>query len=196
MNPTASLVDLRKACSDAGLPTYGNKDQLLERLNAAAASDLANSDESPVEVTTLEADTDAQATTAVMQQSASFSTAAAAPEPMPSHAVPSQPLILQAPANAPARTSFAGQAADLLAHIRNKFPGLIVKLDAHNEVFTFEGGRQGKVTTTIHQPMAAIVGQRTSVADKYVQDAQAAVMAGRTVEGALGELGNKSMVYQ
>src|SRR5262249_55520147 len=69
MDQTASLVDLRAACTAAGLPTYGTKEQLLERLNEAASRELsADTQATPADPTP--EDADAAATTPLMQQTA------------------------------------------------------------------------------------------------------------------------------
>lgn len=204
---TPTLLDLRNACKDAGLSPYGNKDELMARLNAVAASELAQvpvvQDAAPVVTpdsmalgaplaSPVEANLAAPAdiaATQLMQTSATV------------RVVEAKPAIIQTTPTAfgtaaPVRSSHAAQAAEVLDYIRRKFPQLSVKLDPHQEVFIFEGGRQGRMTTTIHQPMASLVGRTTSVADHYVFANQQAAMIANTVEGAVGSIGTPSMVYQ
>ena len=47
---------------------------------------------------------------------------------------------------------------DTLDAVRSRFAGLVINYDPHQEVFTLEGGRQGRVTLGARQPLKMIMG--------------------------------------
>lgn len=204
MDTTKPLADLRKACADAGLPTYGNKEQLLERLNAAASAELTDN-AAPEDV----AATETMQASALVAEVGNHGTEPASVPASQQHASPTtSPVVADTRLTIPleqqiASIGFTGShnkgqtvtiehARRVLEEIRNRYPQLNVQLDVDNEVYVFQGGIQGKVTTTIHQPLAAILHHVSGVAPTYVREHR----EGLATRGALGDLGAKHMVYQ
>jgi hypothetical protein len=148
MEPATSLetmtnAELKALCTEAGLATYGTKEQLIERLQANAAADLAEP------APTVEPEVPA----AVEPEQAP------APEPEPAPVVKA-PAILTTPTvnveNLPP-VNHAKHVQDTLDAVRGRFPGLIINYDPHQEIFTLEGGRQGRMTLGARQPQRAIM---------------------------------------
>ncbi len=131
---------LKALCSEAGLPVYGTKDQLVERLQANAVADLTEPASAP---------------------------AAEQAEPVapPAPAV-KMPAVITTPtvdaANLPP-ANHGKHVQDTLDAVRGRFAGLVINYDQHPEVFTLEGGRQGRVTLGARQPLKMIMG----IAESY-----------------------------
>jgi len=127
---------LKALCVEAGLPVYGTKEQLIERLQANAAADLAEPTPEPEPE------------------------AAPAVEPVAPPAV-KMPAVLTTPtvdaANLPP-ANHGKHVQDTLDAVRSRFAGLVINYDQHQEVFTLEGGRQGRVTLGARQPLKMIMG--------------------------------------
>jgi hypothetical protein len=139
---TMTNAELKALCTEAGLATYGTKDQLIERLQANAAADLAE----PAPAVEPESP-------AVVEPE---------PSPAPTHApVVKAPAILTTPTvnveNLPP-ANHSKHVQDTLDAVRSRFAGLVINYDPHQEVFTLEGGRQGRVTLGARQPLKMIMG--------------------------------------
>lgn len=133
-------AELKAMCVEAGLPTYGNKQQLIERLHADAAASLAE----PV----------AENTPAVEPETT--------PTPEPIRA----PKVIVTQSTVPVENlppvNHAAHVQEVLDACRSRFHGLNVRYDSNEEVFMFEGGRQGRVSTTARQPARCIIGAAES----------------------------------
>jgi hypothetical protein len=156
---------LQQLCRDAGLPDYGTKAVMIERLQKAAAAELV---EDATDVVVENED----ATVEVVE---------------PVEAVKPEPVKVAAPAiiitptvaleNLPP-ANHAKHVEETLDAVRSRYQGIIVRYDSNEETFVFEGGRQGKTTTTARQPKWAVM----SVAESYYN-----VARGRNRE-ALGDI--------
>lgn len=141
---TMSTVDLQRACKARGLPTYGTKQQLKARLDAA-----------PV---ITPQDTAAKILAPTAEDTKVFS----------------------------APTVSTNERQELLEALQRQYAGLmVVSYDADQDVYRFDGGAQGRTTTTGKQPAKAI--QR--VAASYVNISQGAALHASLPQGALGNVG-------
>jgi len=139
-------AELKAMCVEAGLPTYGNKQQLIERLQADAAASLAETVAEPEAPTAVE------------------------PEPTPEPVAAPQPVrapkVIVTQSTVPTENlppvNHAAHVQDVLDACRSRFHGLNVRYDSNEEVFMFEGGRQGRVSTTSRQPARCIIGAAES----------------------------------
>lgn len=209
----ASLSELRTAAKEAGLSPYGNKDELEARLNEAAAKELV--DPTSIEglinpfatVSPNPEDLAAQGTTATMQASAAVS-GSKAQEPQESAPIPFVDTRILVPTEEQIKSlGYSDQhnkgatvtiehARRVLDEIRARYPQVQVKLNVDQETYVFEGGLQGRVTTTIHQPVSALLHQVSGVASTYIREHRDGMASRKTVEGAIGDIGTRDMVYR
>jgi hypothetical protein len=139
---------LKNLCVEAGLPVYGTKEQLIERLQANAAADLTEPTPAPEAAPAVELD------------------AAEPAEPVaPTAPVVKTPAVITTPtvdaANLPP-ANHGKHVQETLDAVRSRFAGLVINYDPHQEVFTLEGGRQGRVTLGARQPLKMIMGTAES----------------------------------
>lgn len=201
----ASLVELRASCAAQGLATYGTIAQMEARLNEHAAKELAGDSHTTTPAESNPEDVAAEATTATMQVSASVPQVPEAQESAPIPFVDKRILV---PTDEQIKslgytdqhnkgaTVTIEHARRVLDEIRARYPQVQVKLNVDAETYVFEGGLQGRVTTTIHQPVSAILHQVSGVASTYLREHRDGLASRNTVEGAIGEIGGKHMVYQ
>lgn len=209
----ASLVELRAACAAQGLATYGTIAQMEARLNEHAAKELAGDSHTTTPAESNPEDVDAAKTTATMQVSASVpqvpeaeaESVVVAQESAPIPFVDKRILV---PTDEQIKslgytdqhnkgaTVTIEHARRVLDEIRARYPQVQVKLNVDHETYIFEGGLQGRVTTTIHQPVSALLHQVSGVASTYIREHRDGLASRNTVEGAIGEIGGKHMVYQ
>jgi hypothetical protein len=137
---TMTNAELKALCAEAGLPTYGNKEQLIERLQMSAAAELAEPSE-PV-------------------ASAVEPEPTPEPAPAPEPVKPAMPAVIIQSTAAPGTLppiNHAAHVQEVLDTVRDRFPGVALRYDSNEEVFIIEGGRQGRLTTTARQPMRPIL---------------------------------------
>lgn len=195
-----SLAELQAAARTAGLSPYGSKPTLEARLNAHAAKELSaqESDSEAALVASeppvVSADADAAATTPVMQASAKVKFAEDGRTTPAGLIIPTAGEVANVmSADSAGRISLA-EAERNLADMKSRYPGLNVRLDTNQECFVFEGGLQGRVTTTMHQPLKALMHNISGVAPGYITAHQAAVAARGA--GLTGDLLGRSAVYE
>lgn len=135
-------TELKALCTEAGLPTYGTKAQLIERLQAAAASELAEPVTEPVDPAVVE------------------------PEPAPAPTPVTMPKVIVTQSTVPVENlppvNHNAHVQEVLDACRSRFHGLNLRYDSNEELFIFEGGRQGRVSTTARQPARCIIGAAES----------------------------------
>lgn len=192
-----SLAELQAAARAANLSPYGSKPALEQRLNEHAAKELAAGDvtqPNPEDIAAAD-------TTATMQASASVPEAESAPIPFVDKRilVPTDEQIKAlgySDQHNKGATVTLEHARKVLDEIRARYPQVNVKLNVDAETYVFEGGLQGRVTTTIHQPVSALLHQVSGVASTYLREHRDGLASRNTVEGALGNIGDRGMVYQ
>lgn len=190
-------ADLQAKCKAQGLAVYGTKAQLIDRLNAQSISELTGS---PVPEDNA-APEDVEAT-GLMQATASVAFAAPIQD-APAPIIPSVTLTIPTPVEVVAYSAQTdngkrpmAEAEATLQAMKDAYPSLSVKLDPHSECFVFEGGIQGRVSTTIHQPRIALLHRVHGVAPLYIQAHHAAIAARGTVMGAMGDILGRTAVYE
>lgn len=201
-----SQAQLMAESKTRGIPAYGTKQQLIDRLTSHA-SDPANP--SPAPDFANPNDSSAMAT---MQTSATVNhvedrtppSQVIAPEPYQKSndaTPPSKQVILPTAQDTVAfgQTTQSGlqtmeYAQRVLSKIKSKFPNLQVRIDPHQEVYVFEGGIQGRVTTTIHQPESAMLHYMHGLAPGYINAHHAGMMAKNDASNAQGDVGSQYMV--
>lgn len=185
-------ADLQAKCKAQGLAIYGTKAQLIDRLNAQSISELTGS---PVPEDNA-APEDVEAT-GLMQATASVAFATPiqdAPAPQLVSSTPVEVVAYSAQTDNGKRPMAEAEAT--LQAMKDAYPSLSVKLDPHSECFVFEGGIQGRVSTTIHQPPIALLHRVHGVAPLYIQAHHAAIAARGTVMGAMGDVLGRAAVYE
>lgn len=180
-------ADLQAKCKAQGLAVYGTKAQLIDRLNAQSISELTGS---PVPEDNA-APEDVEAT-GLMQATASVAFAA----PIPQLVAPTPVEVVAYSAQTDNGKRPMAEAEATLQAMKDAYPSLSVKLDPHSECFVFEGGIQGRVSTTIHQPPIALLHRVHGVAPLYIQAHHAAIAARGTVMGAMGDILGRAAVYE
>lgn len=187
-----TLPQLKAACQEAGLSIYGNKAELIARLQDNAAKQLA-------EVTTPEVqmgagdgdglaipeDVDAANTMATMQAGA-----VKMADATPTRII--QPTLTELQHLATRPTVAVDQVKQLVNDINSKY-GMVMKAsyNPHHETYEFDGGLQGKWCTTVHQPPEQILNRDgiKGAADQYAKVSREAGFHARSVQGATGLVG-------
>lgn len=137
---TMTLEELKLACKDAGVKDYGTKAQIIERIKNASIAALTNTPEKEITV--------AQEQMVASAIEKAFTPEAPAPQPVPVVFVNSPTNIKTLPP-----VNHKAHVQEVLDWSSSNLPGVMVKYDEHQEVFTFDGGRQGRQTTTARQPL-------------------------------------------
>lgn len=148
-------AQLKALCAEAGLPTYGNKEQLIERLQTSAAAELAEPTADAIAGAT-ELMNNNDVVGEFMMPEPTPEPAAPAPEPVK----PAMPAVIIQSTAAPGTLppiNHAAHVQEVLDTVRDRFPGVALRYDSNEEVFIIEGGRQGRLTTTARQPMRPIL---------------------------------------
>lgn len=198
-----NLTELQEAAETAGISTDGDRDDLITRLQQHAVSQLSTNEVEPV------ASTDEQskgrrgrprgtvAADAPMDSSHTTNNQALQNKVYTAEEV--QKIVASQVAEATKKLITPSQSevnkllqshsgysekevAETMDYIQRRFAGVIsVSIDKHQEVFQFEGGRQGRLTTTIKQPSQSVV----KVAEQYANVARAGV----SWDMAIGKVG-------
>lgn len=200
---TLSLPQLQAACKERGLSAYGNTDELLTRLNAASAAELAAMPEPEVPAEAVDS------STATMRASGVVST----PEMVATNNLDAQravtaigavsggnagvakvllPTIAEIEHLATRPTVAVAQVKQITADINTKYGSCMkAQYNPDHECIDFTGGLQGKWCTTVHQPASAILNRDgiKGAADQYAKIAREALAHARTAQGAIGEIG-------
>lgn len=169
--------ELQEACKEAGLPVYGGKNALIERLQKHAIASVA---ENPVAATqepeavreapkgNINSEIQSNQNKTYSAEEVQQIVAKQVAEATKKLITPSQDDVHKA---LQSHTGYSEkEVQETLEYIRSRFKGLItVNLDKHQEVFQFEGGRQGRMTTTIKQSPKAVM----KVAEGYANVATA-----------------------
>jgi len=195
---TMTQSELQEACKDAGLPTYGTKAVLIERLQKSAiasvaenAGDMADWKEDGQEAKQEEAPQGNMNSEIQNNQNKTYSAeevqqivAKQVAEATKKLITPSQDEVHKA------LQSHVGysdkEVQETLSYVRSRFQGLItVNVDKNQDppVFQFEGGRQGRMTTTTRQSPKAVM----KVAESYANVATAHL--GGDFMASMGKIG-------
>lgn len=169
-----TLEELKLAAKEAGVKDYGTKAQIVERIHNASIAALTDTPEKETLVT--------QSTPAPVQPvvpapviEKAFTVEALTQQPVPV-------VFVNTPINTKTLppVNHKAHVQEVIEWSASNLPGVIVKYDEHQEVFTLEGGRQGRTTTTARQPLSAFI----SAARQYSNIA----MSGRA-QADLGAVG-------
>lgn len=132
-----TTVELKAMCEEAGLATYGAKSVLIERLQKHAVAEMI--EEAVMGEPSVEPEAEPVAAPAP----------APAPAPVKSGivAISSTAMLSTLPP-----VNHKAHVQETLDECRSRFHGIIVNYDINQEAFIFDGGRQGRTTTTARQP--------------------------------------------
>lgn len=202
-----TLPELKAACSEAGLSVYGNRDELLERLNAHAAAGLA--DVVPTEATdVVEDETMAVVDNGDLDAAHSHKLVAAGAVKMVGSTSPNLtgaqahqaldptpaiiiPTLADEQHLATRPTVAVAEVQRLVGDINTKYGDRMkATYNPTHETIDMTGGLQGKYCTTVHQPAANILNRDgiKGAADQYAKIAREALMHARTPQGAIGDI--------
>lgn len=183
-----SLPQLQAACKERGLSAYGNTDELLTRLNAAEAANLAAMPEPEVPTEAVDS------STATMRASGAVST----PEAVATNNLDAQravtaigavsggsagvgkvllPTIAEMEHLATRPTVAIETVKQVVADINTKYGSCMkAQYNPDHECIDFTGGLQGKWCTTVHQPAKMILNRDgiKGAADQYATIAREA----------------------
>lgn len=204
-----TLPQLKAACQESGLSPYGNREELLERLNAAAKAELVDApgvlepvigaDEADGLAMEAEAAPDAIKTISSPLKASVIvpvnETGAKQPGTALQGKGQASPLLLASSDDAQFYASRPQVAVDavkeIVENINRKY-GHIMKAvyNPAHETLDFTGGLQGPWCTSVHQSAANILDRKgiTGAADEYARIAREALMHARNPANALGSV--------
>lgn len=187
-----TLSQLQAACTEAGLSKFGNKAELVERLNAHAAQEL--SEASPEVAMSAEDGEGFESPEAESMATMQASARVLSPEDAAAkYAPPQAPRVLLTDEQHQAtRPTYQLDATKrLIDDINTKYGQFMkAKLNIDHETIEFFGGPQGLYCTTVHQSPANILNRDgiKGAADQYARESREALFHSRTVQGGTGGL--------
>lgn len=185
-----SIEDLRAECEQRDLSPAGIKPVLVRKLEKADAEALADIGEQPIEVVVaperpavvpaLGDDMKQTFTLNEVQAMVGKAVAEATKKLITPNAQETQKLLA-------AHTGYTKrETQDVFEHLKTKYGHLMsIRYDEHQEIFQFEGGLQGRVTTTAKQNPKSIV----KVAEQYLNIANSARLQETNPMTAMGKFG-------
>lgn len=174
-----STAELKQACKDAGVADYGSKRDMIERLQENAAQQVS-ANKTP-EVKDWKANTQEYQNRTYTNEEVQALVSAKVAEATKRLITPSQDEVTKL---LQTHTGYSKrEIGDTLDYIKSRFPGINVRIDEHQEVFQFSGGKQGTVTTTVKQNPKAVI----KVAEQYMNIASANAVDFMASVGKLGE---------
>ena len=197
-----NLSQLQAECRKVGISHYGNRAELIAKLQENAREMLLR--DTPVdadETGSIPEDVEAQQTTGIMQETAQMNMVgtdvlpdvggSSEPVKRQENADVDNPFYIPSEGESRSLTSRPAVAVDevkkLVDEINRRYGQWMKAVyNPHHETIDFTGGPQRKWTTTVHQPFRNILGLKTSAADQYAR----ICMSG----GGLGATGSLSTI--